>query len=185
MWSEPPYPHRRRGSVLICGFGPTLFDDLEAAPEGLPVIAVNRAACVVPAFALFTLHRENMDAWAEAQRGINETFEVHVDGEGRRSRTTGRVQPCASADYVWRGLRRAGGSGFAATRLAKAMGFDRCILAGVPMTLADYADGRFARDWHKDRIVAKYRRQVLDCPQDHAGVTSLSGWTRDILGAPE
>lgn len=83
-------------------------------------------------------------------------------------------------DYRYPGMTGSGSSGLLAVKVAQEEGFDRIVLAGIPMQVKEnhYFDsnpwnehGSFVEAWN----IAKPRL---------GNVRSMSGWTRELLGAP-
>ena len=182
MDSFPPYRARHQGVVLVCGNGFPLADDLARA-RGLfpdaPAIAVNGAAKEVPAFALFTLHPEKMPVlWAaEQRRRFGTGFTTHTGGKAER-------QDAPGIDHWWPEAAGRGTSTWAAAKMARLMGFDRIVLCGMPLEPGPYADGRPAFAFMR-RQLEGYRAYVAGDTAWHRGVSSLSGWTRDLFGEPD
>lgn len=188
----PPYPHRHSGSVLVCGFGPGFYDDLDRAKQlrpGAAVIAVNEAVKAVDAFAFFTLHPEKIATrWRPLRRQYFGTpIPVHSGGRSfeKRSHIPG-------VDYWWRQAAGGGTSVWAAARMAKLMGFEERILVGAPLEYGNYADGNFAKSFRQGRkrddgrdILQGYRDYVANDIDWHEGCYSLSGFTRQVLGEPK
>lgn len=121
-----------------------------------------------------TLHPEKTPAWP----GIEEALRRR-ERAGRNRPESWAHKPARGIDHVvndWRGS-----SGLFAVRVAIHEGFDRIVLAGIPMTPQQphYFDrrawtqaGSFHKGWRQ------YRAQLL--PR----VRSMSGWTADFLGRP-
>lgn len=178
--SDPPYPTRHSGPVLVCGFGASLHDDYESArrlrPDA-PVIAVNRAAKAVKAFALFTLHPDEIACFAgEQNRAFGPGFETHAGGPRKH---------CAGINYWWRDAVGLGTSAWAAARMGRLMGFDEVILCGVPLDDRPYADNRMARAFRRPRIVETYRAFIAQDTAWHSGIRAMSGYLRGVLGGPD
>lgn len=184
--SAPSYPYKHSGSVLVCGFGPTFWADLEQArklrPEA-PVIACNNAASAVKAFAIFSQHSTKLGGWAKAQRKFGGDFTVHAPGAIDLLDQHRRRHPYV--DYWWPLARGTGTSPWAATKLAKLMGFEERILVGVPLQRGPYADGTFARDFRVRDILKVYRDYIKRDTDWHEGVFAMSGWPKRFFGKPE
>lgn len=192
--AEPPYPWPHSGTVLVCGFGPGFYDDLDRAralrPDA-PAIAVNEACKAVKAFAIFTLHPEKLKRFCALQiQSFGDGFTVHSGG--RAAESANRQKRFPGVDYWWAQAAGGGTSSWAAARMARLMGFDEIILCGVPLVHGNYADKGFAKAWREGQkredgrdMLQTYRNYVENDTKWHEGVTSMSGWTRDILGEPE
>jgi len=189
--STPTYAHRHSGPVLVCGSAACLCDDLAAARASYPaapVIAVNDAARITPAFALCSMHPLGLEGWAGEQRQrFGGIFTVHsVTGSTHRTTNLGHRPAMPWVDHWWTGVAHHGTSVWAARRLAAAMGFDRVILCGAPLTAGPYAHSSFpGRAWQDDGKIRHYRRMIEADTAFHPGARSMSGWTRELLGGIE
>jgi hypothetical protein len=184
--SAPAYPYRHSGAVLVCGFGPTFWEDLERARKlrpGAPIIACNNAASAVKALAIFSQHSTKLGGWAKAQRKFGDDFTVHAPGSIDLLDQHRRRHPYV--DYWWPLARGTGTSPWAAQKLGKMMGFEERILVGVPLERGPYADGTFARDFRRKPILKIYRDFIRCDTAWHEGVKAMSGWTMRMFGEPD
>lgn len=185
---QPPSPVS--GTCLVAGFGAGLFEDLarvEAHRPGLPIIAVNGAAAHVPAFSIFSLHwePEKLGQWAIQQReAFGEGFTVHACGKPEWEYHNRINYPYV--DHWWDGVISRGSSGWAAARLALAMGFDEVVLCGVPMDRCKYADGNLAVMFQSSLTssLSVFRKAIELDTVTRTRCFSMSGWTADLLGLP-
>jgi hypothetical protein len=191
--ASPPYPLAHSGTVLVCGFGPGFFEDLERARALRPdaqVIAINEACKAVRAFAIFTLHPEKLRRFREQQ-------DLHF-GKGHYTCHTGGKHCAKMAgnpllDYGWPAASGGGTSVWTAQKMARLMGFEERILVGAPLIHGNYADRSpakgFREGWQrrdgKGEVLANYRAFVERDTDWHEGCYSMSGFTREVLGAPE
>jgi hypothetical protein len=181
---------RLSGTCVVAGFGSTLFSDLARVKEvrgDLPTIAVNMAAGYVKAFAAFSMHwdREHLGKWAEQQReAFGDGFTVHAEGKPEWLKHNLRNYP--HVGFWWDGVMSKGSSGWAAARLAKAMGFSEVILCGVPIDHGRYANGGQAILFQSPQTnsVCVFRKAIELDSETRSGTYSLSGWTKDLLGVP-
>lgn len=183
--SIPPYPVKHRGAVLVCGSAFSLLDDYSKARQKLPdapCIAVKDASLHIKAFAVFGLHPRKMDRVVSQQKSIHSDFTSHM-GPDIEEKTSQGVTIRFIPDYQWPEAV-GGSSGWAAVRMAHFMGFDRIVLCGIPMVVGGYEGGKLSRSFKQDAIVKKYRDFILNDKDYHFGVRSMSGWTRDVFGAP-
>ena len=176
--SVPPYPFKHSGPVLVCGNAYNLHDDLERAwglyPDAV-VIAVNGASGEVKALALYSKHPEKMPEWILRQRKFGDIFKVHGS----------KYKPdCSWVDHWWEGARGGGGSGWGARKLATLLGLDPVILCGMPLNPGNYASGRLSKLMKDPYVIDNLRREIEADVEWHEGVTSMSGWTRELLDAP-
>lgn len=185
----PAYPHRHGGAVVIAGFASTLQEDLarvHAARPGLPIIAVNKAAEHIKAFAVYSFHfeRDKLGIWSRVQR---ERFgPAAVFGPGKKDWLEHNQRNYPYVDFWAPETACQGSSGWCAVRLAKLLGFEERILCGVPIEPRRYADKTTARYWQnsKTNAVATFRRHIEKDTAYHDGTYSMSGWTRELLGEP-
>lgn len=171
--ASPPYPLAHGGPCIVAGNAFCLHEDLERAPR-VPVIAVNGAAREVRAFALYSQHPERFVSlrWIDRQRrGFGDGFTVHAS------------EPMAHVDYCWRAVRKGGGSAWGARKLAWCMGFDPVILCGCPLEAGNYANHAPGQLMTKQKVIEELREQIAAETEWHEGACSMSGWTRDLLGA--
>lgn len=186
----PDYPRRHSGTVVIAGFANTLQDDLDrvaAARPGLPIIAVNKAAEHIKAFAVYSFHfeRDKMGLWAPEQRKrFGDGFKVF--GPGKKDWLAHNQRNYPYIDHWAPSTASKGSSGWCAVRLAKLLGFTEVILCGIPIEGRRYADKTQARYWQAGdtSAVKTFRKAILEDTQYHTGTFSMSGWTRELLGAP-
>jgi hypothetical protein len=161
----------------VAGNAACLHDDLSAAPDA-PVIAVNGAAGEVEAFALFTIHPHRIPElrWAEKQRArFGPDFSIH---SGKYTDSMPWV------DHWWPEARgNGGGSAWGARKLARLMGFDLVILCGCPLDVGPYVGNHnLSGLMHVENVVQDMRDGVARDKEWHAGVISMSGWTKGLLG---
>lgn len=164
--------------ALILGAAACLWDDLKALGhwDG-DVIVVNRAGIHYPGRIdhWVTLHPEMLGGWIEARAvafGPGE-FETWCQKEGDE------------VDHVVTDIEPRGSSGLFAVRIALLLGYERVVLAGMPIDDRPHfydADGKrsgppfryYMPDWLRAR-----RREF------NGRVRSISGWTGEILGMPD
>lgn len=186
--SFPAYPFKRSGSCLVCGFAPTLYDDLARARElrpGASVIVVNQAATEIEAFAVFSLHHKpsKLDVWAEKQRQrFGKPVEVHAHSGAGSYEVNAQLYPYV--DYWWDAAKGKGTSAWAAAKLAILMGFSEAILCGVLIDRAPYANATFCRDFRSQAVLNIYRGYIKKDKAWHSRIYAMSGWPRGLLGLP-
>lgn len=181
---SPLYSSKHSGPCIVAGSAACLHDDLECVRDlypNAPVIAVNGAAKLVSAIALYTKHPERFISrgWLGAQRFFfGDGASVHAD-----ARAASRPD---SVEYWWSGLWGGGGSAWDARKLASALGFELVILCGCPLVAGPHVGSlSFASFMHREDIVEEFRRQIEAESEWHEGCCSMSGWTRDRLGEPK
>jgi hypothetical protein len=122
-----------------------------------------------------TLHHERMKDWREerATRGYPRAS-LHIGCE--EAPGIDSVE-----DYRWPGMNASGSSGLFAVKCLMDRGFEEIVLAGVPMAAAS-AHFFDAKPWNEvDAFTQAWREQL---PRLQGKVKSMSGATRDWLGAP-
>ena len=138
-----------------------------------------------------SLHPERMVAWrSEAMHtnGRHALAPIHLpdldpdDWDQLASRAGGIAFP--HQRHAWRveGAtgEQSGSSGLFATRLAIRFGYERVILAGVPMDTSPHALS--AEPWmDRDRFIAAWSAAERELK---GKVRSMSGWTREFLEEP-
>lgn len=176
------------GLLLVCGAGRTLWEDRQAAfALGLgarQTLCVNFAGCFWPSpFQHWaSLHAEHLPHWMAIRRRDYTAPHIVTHGPGDSGE---------SAEARWDFDLTPGCSGLFAVLVALAMGFDRIVLAGMPET----DDGHF---YDPPQGYPGSRGTYMGGDGDQLGVwkaardrvfagrvTSLSGNTREILGAPQ
>jgi hypothetical protein len=166
--------------LLIVGGASAALDEAESARDLGPfdaVMAINDAIALYPApldYAV-TLHPDKLRGWldrrAKDQRpgARPELWSDHCVG-------TGNLEPDQLTRDSW-----AGSSGLFAVKVGLIEGFERIVLAGVPMQAArghiedaaPWTDcSSFTSGWH-------IQRKLLGL-----FVRSMSGWTAELLGKP-
>ena len=165
------YPIAHTGTALICGSADGLYDDIDGTGRlGVTLIGVNGAP--VRALHRFSVHWRNLRAKAWIQ-----------PGEVSHSVTPRDDAPWVN--YWWPTVNDvAGSSGWAAAKMARLMGFDEIILCGIPIDDRAYTNGRPARSFEDQEILQGYRRAIEGDTEHHSAIRSMSGWTRELLGAP-
>lgn len=195
-YAIPAYPHEHAGTAIVLGSAACAPDDLNHARILRPtatIIAVNDAAKYLPVEHVYSLHVEQLEGWARYQlEHFGRRALVHAS-ERVNKRQDRSDFPWV--DYWWVGTHCGATSAWAAMRMAKLMGFDEVVLAGCPLigeggycvtpTPNDETKsvGRVDAD---DPMVQRYRRRMAEYVEEGegAGVLSMSGWTRELLGAP-
>lgn len=170
------------GVAIVLGSSRAALDELSAAFElcpGAPVICVNDSlrTCPVKAHAFATLHHEKARRFL---RGLD------IDGLPLFT-----MEQPARDEFQWTIVREkwAGTSGLYAVQIAlNQLGFAGVIVAGVPI---DHTHGTayplhrgqpWAGGYH-DRYRRAWAKAALPFIRDR--VRSMSGFTRELLGAPD
>jgi hypothetical protein len=178
------YEVRHQGPAIICGGAPSVFVDLEKALEIHPqatILGVNNAAAMIPQIEHVWTQHNNFAHQYKASAG--RPISVHA-----RAGIMGN-----DVDYVWQSMvGMKGSSGVVAAIWARHMGFDRVVLAGIPMSQSNalYTDkypGKTADLVFSNPANIEHWQKFVRLHKDEGrmdGVSSMSGYTRQVLGAP-
>ena len=183
--ANPPYSSRHSGPVLVCGNAWRLHEDLAEArklfPQA-PCIAINGAAKEVKAFALYSWHPHRFTkapfSWIEKQRAyFGSGFSVH----GARP-----YPDMPWVEHWWHPTKKGGGgSAWGARKMAWLMGFETVVFCGCPLEPGPYVGNHGLGGFMMQAdIVQTYVDQIKADKDWHEGARSMSGATRNILGAP-
>lgn len=171
-------------TALVLGGAESVFADAERAfamftPAA--VIAVNDMIAAWPNKITHacTLHGEKLLDWQAIRKAAKRNTDYQtVYFERLKAKPVPKIDHVI--EYRWPHLD-SGSSGLYAVKAMLNLGFDRIVLAGVPMT---QGGGHFVRhepwDAH-DRFRGAW---VGAIPHIAGKVRSMSGWTQEILGSP-
>jgi hypothetical protein len=177
------------GVALVIGGAGCVWSDVEAAldlGDFDGVVACNDAGAVWtgPLTAWVSLHPEKFGRWlaVRRKRGLPEPEAIYGHEEARTH--CPRLSPEITGFPALRfaGQSACGSSGLFALKVALIdLGFDRAVLCGVPMRAED---GHFftSTAWGDCQHHRAAWGQALPMIGDRA--RSMSGWTRELLGAP-
>lgn len=177
--NPPAVLGRKSGPLLIIGGGRCVWDDI-ASPAakswGGDVMAINDIGQYYHGVVhhWVTLHPEYMAGWRFFR-------ERHCYGEGKRAAThSNNAKP--EIDHAWDCMNLGGCSGLWACHVALMLGYDRILLAGVPMdNTGHFFDAPHYQSAHVDEAQDQVWGQSIN--QVFAGrVSSCSGRTREWLG---
>lgn len=167
------------GVALLLGCAETVWDDVKAAERlvGAPstIIAVNDAGADYPSPVdhWVSLHPEQFSTWRA--RRVQQGYPMH--GTLAWSRRNPEFVDCIMEHWG------KGTSGLYAVTVARYLGFEKIILCGITIDKRPhYHDGFLGRPWKE---YPKHRPGWEQNLKRIARSTrSMSGWTRDLLGAP-
>ena len=173
---------------IVLGTAPCMWDDWEAwamgpaPPEGWDVIAVNGAGFMYldPIAIWCSVHGKYLTEWIEKRRETGASMDFKAYGNFGRYDERGDV-------IEWNKPNGNGSSGLYAVLLALELGYERLVLCGVPL------QGQERYDYKEDPSTVITAQ--TDYKHYHTGwnmhrdllrgkVRSMSGWTRELLGAP-
>jgi hypothetical protein len=177
-------------SALVLGGAASVWDDLaQARALGTfdAVFAVNDAAAAYPGEIewMATLHPEHLHRWlTERERGgyPRPRFLAAHAGNGYDTERRAGIRLDYQTPECWPGLSSSSGSsGLFATKVAIEKGFDRVVLCGVPM---DPQAPHFFDPQPWQAGINFWEAWELALPHLRDKVRSMSGRTRELLGAP-
>jgi len=179
-------------TALICGSAPCLEEDFNTAnrcADNSAVIVVNEAGRVIRGDHLITQHPEK--AWWFKECSINPTITVHTGKPRQRASQAG-------IDVYWPDCITLATSGGSAIAIALRMGFAKIILCGMPMNGGDgyfkqsavqQDEPRFGLEAPESDYIQGYQKKLIEFttkePEALKRVRSLSGFTRELFGAPD
>lgn len=179
------YNVKHRGTAIICGSAPCVFEDLEKAlalrPEAY-LVGVNNAGAMISEIRHVWTQHNNLAEQYKAKAQVKVHGRANIMGD--------------KTDYIWPSLNWVcGSSGVAGALWAKhGMGFDEVIMAGIPLSMGNLAysekypsqytksDG-FATDNQVEHWLSHLR--TFHFQGKTAGIFSMSGATAGILGVPD
>ncbi len=179
--SKPLYTMRHSGTALICGSAETLWDDLDRARKIRPdtwVVGINRTVGLMSCDMGVAIDRQKTNEWWTDPQC------PHFTGHSVRPELGKTPEDYPSVTHWWKHLSASGSSSWFAARIARIIGFDEIILCGVPLSPMGYADDKTAPKWDRERAVAAFHRAVTKDRAMHEFTFSMSGWTKELLGAP-
>lgn len=175
--------------ALILGGADCVWRDVEAAlalGEFDAVLTCNdiTVAWPGPIDAAVSLHAEKWPMWLRRRELRGNPPPARVVGHIEMTRG-GQTLPACVTDWVqqrFEGQKESGSSGLFTAKVAlDVLGHDRAVLCGVPMT----AEARHFFDKRSWGGAAGHRRGWNQAQPAIVGrLKSMSGWTRDLLGAP-
>lgn len=174
-------------TALVIGCAANIWEDVEAATnlfEPDAIYCVKLAGVHWPGkFDVWaTLHPEFMDAYEVERKakGHPGGYEIvaplpgEVGMHGKKGNIARRVS------YRWPGMNASASSGGYGAKVALDDGFERVVLAGVPMDNSNHFTR--GKPWLQlDSFTDGFKRSV---PYFADRVRSMSGWSREILGQP-
>lgn len=190
----PEYPSKHTGVALVVGSGPDALKEVHLAIQRLPVapyvIAVNAMASLVPCQAM-VMAETNLDLCLKALPAGWQKPITHHYPSGQREYT--RKVP--GFDFIWSAPPAASGtSSLCAVIIAKAIGLSEIILCGIPLAKTGYIEGypvtglrEFGTSGKIINGTVQQRRETWGKFYKAGmleGVTSFSGFTRELLGEP-
>ncbi len=173
---------------LVIGCGPDVWSEVaeaEAMTDFDAVICVKLAGVFWPRpfYAWATLHPEFMPKYTAMrdERGYPGGHEIVGPLEAELGTKNRAFHVDRRLSYRWKGMNASGASGLYGIKIAMDDGFDQIVCAGIPMT----SEPHFARNLSSWKERGSFMRGwELALPILKGRVKSMSGWTREKLGAP-
>lgn len=196
--ATPPWTAAVAETLLVVGSAPNLFEDVKAARLLRPdahVLLINEAmGALEHAHHLLAGHSDKAAKFLAYRR---EKFPHAPLVPLHASWREGMAMP-ACVTHRWAHAAQGGTSAWKAVRIGRAMGYREFILCGCPLEACGYFNPletqRFAQPDDGARIGLDpdramyhvYRRQMAEhaASEQGRGVYSMSGYTRELFGAP-
>lgn len=178
-------------SALVVGCAANVWDDVAAAQS---LCTFDAVYCVKLSgvhwpnvFQVWvTLHPELMDGYERERHALGRPngYEIvaHAEcktmGEHYAKGRRGNVSRYIS--YRWPGMTSSASSGIFAAKVALDDGFERVVLAGIPMDKSNHFSR--GKPWlQQESFIRGFEKAT---PFLKGRVKSMSGYTREVLGAP-
>lgn len=198
-YSEPIWDRPVAKTLIVLGSAPCLYADLDAAlllRPGAHVMAVNEACGAVEHIHhMLAGHCDKAQMFREYRaKKFPSSQPVPVHATQRAD-----MPLHYPVDYWWHEAKVGGTSAWKAARIGVGMGYEEIIMAGCPLDLSGYFNPKETRgfkhecrrvgepldDGSPSQLTIRYRKEFLrNAEQFGHNVRSMSGWSRDILGAP-
>jgi hypothetical protein len=190
--SIPEWTDKQSGTLLIVGSAACVHEDLKAAQSIRPhahLLLINGAAQLFEhAHHMLCGHGEKAEQFVRA-RGLKfpDAPPLYIHASRR-----GGTNP-QGVTHIWENVSTGGTSAWKAVRIGKAMGYEELILCGCPLDDSGYAAGESDGIAHgcariglgEGRMFNNYRATFKKrAREEGAGVYSMSGYSRELLGAP-
>lgn len=166
------------GEATVCGSGHTLKSDLERHGLRGDVIAINDAGIYVPCHHWVSCHADYATPWRELQKVRAHYGEPSRPDPILHGKQGGIWLPWPVSGK-WAPL-----TGHLAPIVGLLLGYDKIALAGLPADNGGFFYPYFGNDFIHDQGFYLDAWRALHHEFFRGAVTSLSGNTKDILGAP-
>ncbi len=190
MRSIPEWTTPCGGTLLIIGSAPCVYDDVIKATQlgACHRLLINGAALLFEHAEHWLVgHGEKVQEFKRARAKVFTTPIPYIHASAR-----GGTDPIG-VTHIWEGVSTGGTSAWKAVRIGKGMGYEKLILCGCPLDDSGYAAGESKGIGHscarigkgEGRMYANYRRTFAVRAKDEGqNVYSMSGYSRELLGAP-
>jgi hypothetical protein len=183
---EPPVKVEfKKTYCIVTGMGQSLMDDFMRARNKVMqtgnmfnVMGANRSCQFIKTDMNFSLDRDNIQYW----RDIAMSDAPWHSGQPGATRSK---EDYPWVDYWWPMVMGSGSSAWGAAKVALLMGYERVVLCGAPLEPGPYADGIYATTFQDNMNTLGVMRGVIEKDKwMHPYVSSMSGWTKKVLGGP-
>lgn len=169
----------KTGAVTIIGGARCVWNDLERRPQPRgDIMVVNDVGMYLdwPIDHWVSMHSMHLKEWIRLRRQHSMAFGQHFESHSQES-----YDGITNAWY----LDNPGPySGVFACQVALALGYEEIVLCGIPQDgQGNFFDPPWLKRTHADSNPT-IRRIIAANPEFERCVRSMSGWTREILGAP-
>ena len=186
------YDEKHSGTLLVLGSAEGGLDELRTIQEhraSTKIMTIGHAASLVKADFCVSDHYETINTVRRLQKEHHLNFSTHC------TRCAGWWK-YPDVDYWWDWERSDATSAQTAIRIGLCMGFDEIILCGCPLQAGNIQHPeqvkKDGKDWPpkgdfnsgEDQLTSFKRNFAKYCGLWHNKVFSMSGFTRDCLGAP-
>lgn len=156
------------------------LEELAEVSARMPVakiFAVNDVAAEYPGHVDYfvTLHPSKLDMWLDKRQSLGLSPPDHIIAHVAERHVTEVVS------FKWPEMKRSGSSGLFAAKIAIEKTDLPVVLCGIPMDAdrTHYAESNFVK--HCDEFRPAWQEAL---PHIRGRVTSMSGWTAELLGRP-
>lgn len=198
-YSDPPWNQPVPKTLIVLGSAPCLYADLDSALSIRPeahVIAVNEACGAVERIDhILAGHCDKARMFLDYRlKKFPDSDPVYIHATRRRDFT----EP-SCVTHWWHECIVGGTSAWKAARIGVGMGYQEIIMAGCPLDLSGYFNPKETKgfkhecrrvgepldDGSPSQLTLRYRKEFLrNAVLFGHNVRSMSGWSREVLGAP-
>jgi hypothetical protein len=177
------------GTLVVVGTAPCVYDDLQLVPDNCDRMAVGNIGSKLDNLTHWvSIHSECLVLLAE-MRVIENYFHGNIPilhGHHYRRQTNESLAKKHHITY-WCTLPKVMGGGPFACQIAVAMGYERIICTGMPSDdrgsfLGSYTLKTFTPEYVEEKQDAW--RRCAEIPEFKKRVRSVSGFTKELFGAP-
>jgi hypothetical protein len=193
--AQPEPVGKHTGACIIVAGARGVYEEYESAKEFLgkcnkpfTLLAVNDIGCFIKGnvYAIITAHPEWASGWIAWRTGVGHSG-YGPECMNRPLIYADTQHPCV--DVVWSGLgNQVGTSGMLACLIAICMGFDKIILAGMPLdfSIPHFFSPYLIHQSDESNVINKssWEYATTKLPTFPQKIRSMSGITKQMLGEP-